>query len=508
MVKVKKLAAGDVHLVGISLLDTLVGWGENDNNQLKFPPNIIKVKDVFAGRYNTFAIKQDDTLIGFGDDTTHQISGIPEGVKFKTIAINQYQVVGIKEDGSIIVWGDKNEQLGLDMATLIPSDMKAKNISINEKEIFVIKEDDTVVVLGQELIELPETLKVRKIRSAGDTTIMIGIDNSLNIWSPLLRTAQQELRIPNISVIDADSNFNTVFCIENNYHVSVIDVTSNDISSYGNMLDYDISVPKNIYVSTQGSVWILYENGTVEGKFVLFEINDPDITIESDNFDENFYNDYDDDNYDRDNYYEDYKLPQIKPAVEMPSDKIVESTIPSKIYDPLMAEDVSINDYISEDSGNVVFIIGNGGSGYPKDQLKNEYLEGSSIVYQCNSQLGLMVTPRDVVMNEPYYKLKLGQGTFLVPLSEFMNVLETTHQIFKLTELKNLEFTAGRHAISVNGLKNLDGHNLNLIGMDHCSAGTNKKAYSVTPIKAVPTGGKNHKKRKNKTRKNKKVLHI
>jgi alpha-tubulin suppressor-like RCC1 family protein len=48
MVKVKKISAGSAHLVGISVNDTLVGWGTNNFGQLEFPPNIIKVKDIFA----------------------------------------------------------------------------------------------------------------------------------------------------------------------------------------------------------------------------------------------------------------------------------------------------------------------------------------------------------------------------------------------------------------------------------------------------------------------------
>jgi hypothetical protein len=78
----------------------------------------------------------------------------------------------------------------------------------------------------------------------------------------------------------------------------------------------------------------------------------------------------------------------------------------------------------------------------------------------------------------------------MIPLNDFMNVLESNHQLFKLTELKTLPFTAGRAAVSTNGERNIDGEPLNLVGMDHCSAGTDKKSYSLVPVKAATVGGK------------------
>jgi hypothetical protein len=508
MVKVKKIAAGDSHLVGISLNDALVGWGDNDSKQINFPPNIIKVKDVFAGRYSTFAIKDDDTLIGFGDDTTQMVSGIPVGIKIKTMAVNQYQCAAIKDDGSIVVWGTSAPDLP-NFSTMIPADIKAKSVALSDKEMFIIKEDDTIVIVGKENIKLPAELKMKKIRSDGQSTIMIGTNNLLYLWSSL-RQGQEP--VVGVSVLDADLNYNTAFFIESDTKdVAVVDIMSNDISSYEN-LDYETSKPKNVVVGNQGAVWILFENGTIDGRYTDFDSEDPDITIHTldeltpegwgGEDDEDSLADFDNVNYEPEN--EEYKLPSIAQITDIPAEKIVESAIPAKLFDPLMADDVDTSEYLAEDDGNAVFVVGNGASGYPKEQLTNDYLDGSAVVYECHTQLGLMVTPNNVVMNEPFYRIKLGQGSFLVPLNQFMDVIQTKHQVFKLVELKDLAFTAGRHAVSADGYRNLDGRNLNLVGMDHCSAGTNKKVYSLVPIKAVATGGKiNHKTKKVRTYKRK-----
>jgi hypothetical protein len=70
------------------------------------------------------------------------------------------------------------------------------------------------------------------------------------------------------------------------------------------------------------------------------------------------------------------------------------------------------------------------------------------------------------------------------------------HQVFQLTELTTLEFTAGRGAITADGQYTLDREPLNLVSMDHCTAGTTKKAYSITPVKAKTGGGKVNRKTK------------
>jgi hypothetical protein len=110
--------------------------------------------------------------------------------------------------------------------------------------------------------------------------------------------------------------------------------------------------------------------------------------------------------------------------------------------------------------------------------------------------MGLMVKPDNVRMDEPYYRLKLAQGSFMIPMNDFMDVLESNHQVFNLTELKTLPFTAGRAAVSTNGERNIDGEPLNLVGMDHCSVGTDKKTYSLTPVKPESVGGKVNRKTK------------
>ena len=184
-----------------------------------------------------------------------------------------------------------------------------------------------------------------------------------------------------------------------------------------------------------------------------------------------------------------YKLPVITPIVLSSSDIHSFTGVPAMpVYDPVMGGDVAISEYLA-DEDNVVFIFNNNASGYPKSQLKNEYFDGSAVAYECKKQLGLAVAPNDVHMDRPYYRLKLGFGMFLIPVSDFMKIVGTTHQIFELKADKKLPYTAGRRVISEGMGRTIDGHVLDLVGMDHCSAGTDKMTYTATPIKIGFVGG-------------------
>jgi hypothetical protein len=527
MVKVKKVSAGDSHTVGISLDDTLVGWGSNDYGQLSFPPNIIKVKDVAATHNCTFAIKDDGSVIGFGVDNGQQmVKEIPSGLKAKKIAVTEYQCIAIKEDGSIAIWGKENPIRNVKLKDAIPADFKAKDLSVTDGFALFILEDDTVAAFGVndfDQLDVPEGLKAKKVVAETTKSFAIDLDDKIHFWG--YTGFVSTFTPPSVTAHDIAVGASIFIVIEEESRNAIlVDLKTLELSKI--KLHSDIA-PESVTVSTDESIWIILANGEIEGwyaDFVSSEINDTDVYLHEDQHDDDDDDDDDDgdgdsvDSFDslasdantRWNHSENpvarvsigeriypHALPKIKTPIDLPADQIKDATIPAEVFDPFMASDVSTAEYIAEDKDNAVFIIGAGASGYPKDQLINDYKDGSAIVYQCPKQMGLVVTTNDVIMDTPYYRIKTGQGNLLVPLVQFMSVLGSNHQIFQLSELKTLEFTVGRAAISTNRSFTLDGQPLNLVGMDHCTAGTTKKVYSLTPVKAAATGGKvNHKTKK------------
>ena len=484
MVKAKKVSGGEFHAIGISLDDTLIGWGSNDDMQLSFPPNVIKIKDAIAGQYNSFAIKSDGTVIGFGDDTTQMISGIPSDLKAKKIGVTLYQAAAIREDGSFVIWGKENPEVEIQLKDAVPADLKAKDFSITDGHALFILEDDTVVAFGNNeggQLDVPAGLKAKKVVAQPYMSFAIDMEDKLRFWG---ETEHGGFIPPAVPVLDMDAGRDMMVIVEKQSRkVAMIDFYSEELS----IVKLKTDKPANtVEIGTRDSLWITFENGQIEGFSAFFETEDPDVYLNSD----------DDDEEQEEEPLKSFGLPPLREPSEMSPDKIVAATIPVETYDPLMASDVPTTEYISEDKENAVFIIGNNASGYPKKELLKDYIDGTAISYECNTQLGLMVRPDNVKIDEPYYRLKLAQGSFMIPMNDFMNVLESNHQVFKLTELKTLPFTAGRAAVSTNGERNIDGEPLNLVGMDHCSAGTDKKVYSITPVKPESVGGKVNRKTK------------
>ena len=191
----------------------------------------------------------------------------------------------------------------------------------------------------------------------------------------------------------------------------------------------------------------------------------------------------------------------ILPAANISNSEIQEaSLLPKTVFEPIMGVDVETSEYL-EDPDSAVFVLDGKASGYPKSQMKHEFEDGTGISYECKKELGLMVAPNDVTIDNPYYKLQVFGGSFLIPAIDLAKVVGTPHQIFELKQDRKLAFTAGRRAVSSNGEFTINGHELNIVGMHHCQAGTDKMTYTLTPIRVgTMAGGKHRKTRRSQKR--------
>jgi hypothetical protein len=102
-----QLNAGNYHTCAIKKSDnTLVCWGNNDDDQLIAPGG--NFKQISAGGSHNCAIKSDDTVACWGTNDDNESS--PPTDTFTQISAGSVHTCGIKKsDGTITCWGDNSE---------------------------------------------------------------------------------------------------------------------------------------------------------------------------------------------------------------------------------------------------------------------------------------------------------------------------------------------------------------------------------------------------------------
>lgn len=171
------------------------------------------------------------------------------------------------------------------------------------------------------------------------------------------------------------------------------------------------------------------------------------------------------------------------------------------LFDIVMAEDTPMVNFVKEYRDNaVIFHLKDQVFGTLRDELRRRYEDKSAIRYECKRQLGLMVTPNDVVIETPYYAMNVPFPIY-IPVSQFQQILNSTHKRWKLVETGKLPYTTSRAMVGRPDGTNIDGQDMDAVSADHCQAGTDKPVFSVTPAEMIHSGGKRKtRKRKSKRR--------
>ena len=166
-------------------------------------------------------------------------------------------------------------------------------------------------------------------------------------------------------------------------------------------------------------------------------------------------------------------------------------TIP--VYDAIEVGDVHLTTKeIEEDTENIYFNIGATYSRLPYDAI-NSALQGlDAIQFECKRE---MVFDRDgaprladVYLDRPYYLIST-TGKYLVPLGEILWALsDGAPHIFELVEQETLTHVSSFRSVQRpyhrgnSTILNYSGRSLNIVGKDHCTAGTGRRLYTMVPI--------------------------
>jgi ankyrin repeat protein len=191
-------------------------------------------------------------------------------------------------------------------------------------------------------------------------------------------------------------------------------------------------------------------------------------------------------------------------------------TIP--VYDAIEAGEVDLKrTEIEEDTENIYFKIGATYSRLPYDALNNALRDFDAIQFECKREMVLDRdgTPKlaDVHLERPYYLIST-TAKYLVPLGEIIWALsDGAPHIFELSIQGTLAHVSSFKSIQRpyqtgnSTLLNYSGRSFNIVGKDHCTVGTKRLVYTLTPITfidALAVGGKKRKllsTRKNKIKK-------
>ncbi len=172
--------------------------------------------------------------------------------------------------------------------------------------------------------------------------------------------------------------------------------------------------------------------------------------------------------------------------------KIVVADLPEKIqpfkaadqaFDPVMQSDVTLEEGLA-DAESIVLKIGNAYELYNIAFIKSSIEDGSGIYYGCNRPLGLAVYPINVYGRNPLFIFK-GAGAYPVLLEEIKAVIANPAiRAIELTPTETeFETVASIKSVIKNGYKNFYNQDIDLVGADHCQAGSNKRVYSITKLK-------------------------
>jgi hypothetical protein len=186
-------------------------------------------------------------------------------------------------------------------------------------------------------------------------------------------------------------------------------------------------------------------------------------------------------------------------------------TIP--VYDAIEVGDVDLTrKEIEDDTENIYFKIGSTYSRLPYDALNGALQSLDAIQFECKREMTFDRdgAPRlaDVYLERPYYLIST-TGKYLVPLGEIMwAISDGAPHVFELLEEETLINVSSFRSVQRpyetgnSTILNYSGRALDIVGKDHCTAGTGRRVYKMIPINFVATTGGKRKKRLLRTRKN------
>ena len=160
---VVQVAGGDIHSLALKGDGTVVAWGYNVYGQTSIPAGLNNVVQIATGTKHSLALKGDGTVVAWGNNEDGQTSvpaGLNNVVQIAGVGIHS---IALKGDGTVVAWSDNGDGL-----TSIPVGLKnVVQIAGGIYNIFALKKDGTVVAWGDNNFE--------------KTSIPVGLNNVVQI---------------------------------------------------------------------------------------------------------------------------------------------------------------------------------------------------------------------------------------------------------------------------------------------------------------------------------------
>ncbi|QMV40966.1 S-layer homology domain-containing protein [Cohnella cholangitidis] len=95
----------EYHSLALKSDGTVVGWGDNTNNQISVPAGLTGVVAIATGITHSLVLKSDGTVVAWGTNAYGQAS-VPAGLSgVIAIASKGYHSLALKADGTVVGWG-------------------------------------------------------------------------------------------------------------------------------------------------------------------------------------------------------------------------------------------------------------------------------------------------------------------------------------------------------------------------------------------------------------------
>jgi hypothetical protein len=181
------------------------------------------------------------------------------------------------------------------------------------------------------------------------------------------------------------------------------------------------------------------------------------------------------------------------------------------VEQPNVRNMISIEDNLLSDVNNpdnVIFKHGDSFFMYSKDDLQTQANDHSNIILKCTEQLVAGAPPPmlNQIEEHPYFKLSGPNMNYVIHYGQLLSLLtlldEGVHTFELVQTGDELANTASYLAVlndPVDEGLGMNGQPINLIGLDHCTAGTNKPVFVVHPLRitaAAQEGGRRRKTRR------------
>ncbi|MGH9838880.1 MAG: PKD domain-containing protein [Blastocatellia bacterium] len=102
---VTAISAGGVHSLALKSDGTVVGWGENTNNQATPPVGLSGVVAISAGTFHSLALKSDGTVVGWGSNDFGQATPPASLSGVVAISAGGLHSLALKSNGTVVGWG-------------------------------------------------------------------------------------------------------------------------------------------------------------------------------------------------------------------------------------------------------------------------------------------------------------------------------------------------------------------------------------------------------------------